>query len=151
MMRALVAALIVLFAASLLGCPGRIVEYPDKQELSKEQLKAALTGTDFRQKNAAREQMGKLTPAEQLELLQELLADGDAPTRMLAISELLKFPPETYQPLLADVAANDPDEEVRELAAMAIEEEEPEEPEAEEAPAEAVEPEAEPVAEEPAE
>lgn len=128
-MRVLQVALIALVGLSMVACPGRIVEYPEQTELSKQDLKKALTGDDFRKKTAAREQIGKLSAAEQVDLLKELLAEGDAPTRMLAISELMKLPEETWRPLLTDVAASDPDEEVRELAGMAIEVEEDEEEE----------------------
>mgnify|MGYP002640435606 CR=1 FL=1 len=120
-MRILQVALVGVFGFLLLACPGRIVEYPEHNELSKQGIKAALTGDDFRKKTAAREQIGKLSAAEQVELLKELLAEGDAPTRMIAIAELMKLPEDTWRPLLTDVAANDADDEVRELAGMAVE------------------------------
>jgi HEAT repeat protein len=119
-MKRLALTLLLLFCAGLLGCPGQIVEYPEKGELTKNELKAALTGDDFRKKNAAREQIETLTPAERVELLSDLLKEGDAPTRMLAISELMKLPEASYKPLLEGVAASDPDPEVREMAGMAL-------------------------------
>jgi len=130
-MRVLRLAVIAAFGLLLLACPGRIVEYPEQTELTKQDIKKALAGDDFRKKTAAREQIEKLSAAERVELLKELLAEGDAPTRMIAVVELMKLPEETWRPLLTEVAANDPDEEVRELAGMAVEvedEEEDEEP-----------------------
>lgn len=120
-MRILRASLVTLLAVTLFGCPGQIVEYPEQTELSKDGIKKALTGDDFRKKTAAREQIEKLDAAERVELLKELLAEGDAPTRMIAIAELMKLPEDVWRPLLTDVAANDPDDEVRELAGMVVE------------------------------
>ena len=110
---------------------GAIAEYPEDRQLTTEQIKEALLGDDFRQKNHARGQLEKLKPAERLSLLKGLLAEGDPPTRMLAVSELSELPPKTYTPILGKVAKDDPDPEIRELAFMVIspDEEEEEEPE----------------------
>ncbi len=133
-MKILHVGLIAMSTLMLAGCPGQIVEYPEQIALTKEGIKEALTGDDFRKKTAAREQIEKLSAADRLELLKELLAEGDAPTRMIAIFELMKLPEETWRPLLADVAANDPDPEVKELAGMMVEVEEDDEDEEEPAP-----------------
>ena len=96
-----------------LGCgAGAIAEYPED-----------------RQKNHARGQLEKLKPAERLSLLKGLLAEGDAPTRMLAVAELSELPAETYTPILGKVAKDDPDPEIRELAFMVISPDEDEEEE----------------------
>lgn len=119
-------AVAVLF---LLSCgAGAIAEYPEDRQLTVEQIKEALLGDDFRQKNHARGQLEKLKPAERLSLLKEILAEGDPPTRMLAVSELSELPPEIHTPILGKVAKDDPDPEIRELAFMVIspDEEEPE-------------------------
>jgi hypothetical protein len=131
-MRVLLIALMAALALMLVGCPGQIVEYPEQAELSKDGIKKALTGDDFRKKTAAREQIEKLSAADRVDLLKELLAEGDAPTRMIAISELMKLPEDTWRPLLTAVAESDPDPEVKELAGMAVEVEEDEEDEGEE-------------------
>jgi len=119
----------VALAASLaVSCAGTIVESPDVKLEGSEQIKAALKGDDFRTKNQAREKLATLDPAERLSVLQDLLKEGDAPTRLLAVAELLNLEPAVYTPILADVAASDPDPEIREFAAAAVEPEPAEEP-----------------------
>ncbi|MBM4355157.1 MAG: HEAT repeat domain-containing protein [Deltaproteobacteria bacterium] len=114
--------LLAAIAASLaFSCAGTIVESPDVKLEGPEQIKAALKGDDFRKKNQAREKLATLDPADRLAVLQDLLKEGDAPTRLLAVAELLNLAPEVYTPILTDVAANDPDPEIREFAAAAIE------------------------------
>ena len=118
----------VLVLVLALGCgAGAIAEYPEDRQLTAEQIKEALLGDDFRQKNHARGQLEKLKPAERLSLLKDLLAEGDAPTRMLAVAELSELPSETYTPILGKVAKDDPDPEIRELAFMIISPDEDEE------------------------
>jgi len=115
---------ILALALLLLACgPGRIAEYPQEQPMNADEIRAALAGTDFRLKNAAREQLTKLTPEEQVALFTQLLKSEDSPTRLLAVVELSRLPAEVHTPLLKEVAANDPDEEVREFAAAALGEE----------------------------
>lgn len=120
---------------AIVSCrPGEIVEFPEDKQLTVEEIKVALKGSDFRQKNAARKQLEKLVPAERVSLLEALLKEGDSPTRLMAVAELMNLPEETYKPILRKVAADDPDEEIREFASVALDEEEPEEEEAPEAP-----------------
>lgn len=102
------------------SCVGNIVEYPVQEELDKRRLTAVLKGDDFRAKNAVRGQLSKLKPTDRLALLKELLGEKDPPTRLLAIVELLKLSQETWEPLLDEVAAYDPDETVRAFAAAAL-------------------------------
>jgi len=122
---------VCLLALLLVNCAGNIVELPEEKELTGEELKRALTGDDFRRKNAARRQLSKLPPAELVELLKELLKVDDAPTRLMAVAELLKLPEETHRPILEELARTDPDAEIRGFAAAAIGEEEEEEEEEE--------------------
>lgn len=110
----------VTLLALLAGCAGNIVEYPENRAMTPKEIKEALMGSDFRAKTAAREQLDKLAPEVRLEVLGDLLKAPDAPTRMMAVMELSKFPLETSRPLLEPVAASDADEEVRELAAMVL-------------------------------
>jgi hypothetical protein len=111
---------VLVLASVVLRCAGTIVEEPRAALGTPEQIKAALTGDDFRLKNQAREQLGSLPPADQMSLLAELIAEGDAPTRMLAVAELARLPGEASARILADVAASDPDPEVREFASLAL-------------------------------
>jgi len=104
----------------LSGCAGAIVELPEEKKLDNAELKAALTGDDFRQKTAARKQIETLPPAERLELLQELVQSTGAPTRLLAVSELAKLPPDVHKPVLEKVHKEDADPEVREFAGAVI-------------------------------
>lgn len=108
-----------------LGCAGTIVEDPQDRLTRPEEIKAALKGDDFRLKNQARQQLGTLAPADQVSVLEELLAEGDAPTRLLAVAELASLPAGTYAPILRPVAQRDPDPEVREFAAAVLGEEPP--------------------------
>ncbi len=135
-MRKLAPTLTFLLSVSLaatlaLSCAGTIVESPDVKLEGPEQIKAALKGDDFRKKNQAREKLATLDPADRLAVLQALLKEGDAPTRLMAVAELLNLAPEVYTPILADVATNDPDPEIREFAAAAIEPPPADEPEPE--------------------
>jgi len=126
---------VALAAALATSCAGTIVESPDVKLEGPEAIKAALKGADFRKKNQAREKLATLDPADRLAVLQDLLKEGDAPTRLLAVAELLNLEPHVYTSILAEVAANDPDPEIREFAAAAIEPEPAEEPTPEEDPA----------------
>lgn len=121
----LLPVLVVVFASS---CAGTIVDSPDVKLEGPAAIKAALKGDDFRKKNQAREQLATLDPADRVAVLQDILKEGDPQTRLLAVAELLNLAPEVYTPILADVAANDPDPEIREFAAAAIEPEPQEEP-----------------------
>jgi HEAT repeat protein len=106
------------------ACAGKIVDYPEEKPLTTDELKEALTGNDFRLKNAAREQLESLAPAPRLALLKELLANDDSATRLLAVTELAKLPADVHTPLLEPLARDDPDEEVRQFAGMVLEGEE---------------------------
>lgn len=119
-MRHLTVISLIAVLFSLCACAGAIVELPEEKQLDKEGIKKALTGDDFRQKTAARKQIEKLAPAERLELLADLLKAGDAPTRLLAVAELMKLPVEVHKPVLEEVYKNDADAEIREFAGAAI-------------------------------
>lgn len=117
-MRTFAVAIVSLF---LFGCVGNIVDTEQRREMTPQEIKKTLAGDDFRQKNKAREQLNKLPPAERVTVLKELLAEGDSPTRLLALSEVMKLPESTAKPIIEDVAKNDPDEEIREFAETALE------------------------------
>lgn len=109
-----------------MGCPGAIVDYPEQREMEQEEILNALRGDDFREKNAARKQLGTLSPDVQMDVLERLLQELDAPTRMIAVSELAARPSDQSTALLRQVADSDPDDEVRELALLALGEDPPE-------------------------
>lgn len=110
----------LLLLVFVLGCAGNIVEYPEEKEYDRDELIEALKGENFQQKNVAREQLKKIKPAQRLVILEELLKAPDASTRMLAVSELTELPLESVKHILGRVANDDPDEEVREFAFMAL-------------------------------
>ena len=72
------------------GCAGYIVDFPEKQQLTEEEIVADLTGDDFRRKNSAREQLGKLAKEKRIDIMKRLLESEDTATRLLAVSELAK-------------------------------------------------------------
>ncbi len=104
------------------ACAGAIVELPVEGPLDSSQIKAALQGDDFRVKAHARDELKKQPEAQRLAILEEVLTTADAQTRLLIVSELADLSPELGGPLLKSLAANDPDPEVKEFAAMVLEE-----------------------------
>jgi hypothetical protein len=112
--------LVAVALLGLCGCAGDIVIPPSDTFEGKDQVREALKGSDFRRKTAARQELQKMEPAERLEILDELLAEPDAGTRLIAVSELSKLPPESVKERLEKLAAEDPDEDVKMMAAMAL-------------------------------
>ena len=113
------------FLVSLLvfgGCAaGEIAVFPEKKEMKAEEIVADLTGDDFRKKNAAREQLDKLSVEQRISVLEKLLADKGTPTRLLAVSELGKLKEHAAaKALLEKTAASDPSATVKSVAAMAL-------------------------------
>lgn len=104
--------------AALAGCVDETVTAPPEQrDLAVEEIRAKLKGDNFREKLAAKKQIGKLAPAERLRVLRALSQDPDVPTRTIAVQELGKMlPDDGARATLADVAKNDPDADVRQLA-----------------------------------
>lgn len=113
---------LLLVAATLGSCAGAIVELPAEGPLDAEQIQAALQGEDFRVKAHARDELKKLPEADRMPILQAVLTKGDAQTRLLVVAELAVISPPLSDPLLKELAANDPDPEVKEFAAMVLEE-----------------------------
>lgn len=116
-----------LFAVAMLlvltqACAGAIVELPVEGPLDKEQIKAALQGDDFRVKAHARDELHKMPEPDRIPILQEVLKTADAQTRLLIVSELSSISLGLSEPILQDMAANDQDPEIREYAAMTLEE-----------------------------
>ena len=118
--RCLQYALVLLLAAAGLRCAGDIVEQERERVFAPDELRAALTSADFRVKNKARGQLGTLAPSERLTLLVEVASSPDPAARTLAVVELAKLG-EAARPDLERLAAEDPDPDVRELAAMLLE------------------------------
>lgn len=90
---------------------------PERKDLPLEAIRAKLKGDSFRDKLEAKRQIGKLPPADRLEVLRSLAKDEDVPTRTIAVQELGKLLPlEGAQKVLAELADNDGDAAVRALA-----------------------------------
>lgn len=107
-------------ALLLSGCAGAIVVPEEHPPLAPEQIRAALLSEDFRAKNHAREQLGKLAVADQVKLLNDVLAAGDAATRTLAVVELAKIGTPEALDGVQRAAASDPDVDVKEMAALLL-------------------------------
>ncbi|MFH1533074.1 MAG: HEAT repeat domain-containing protein [Pseudomonadota bacterium] len=110
----------LLLAAASLHCAGDIVEQEQDRVLTSDALRTALTSEDFRAKNRARKQIDTLAPPERLALLVEVASLPDPAARTLAVVELAKMG-DAARPTLERLAADDPDPDIRELAAMYLE------------------------------
>jgi len=115
----------VLVGGALLvgGCvDSTVTARPVKKDLKVEEIRAGLRSKSFREKLAAKKQIGKLAPADRLRVLQALAQDPDAPTRTIAVQELGKMLPDPgAHATLQQVAKNDASPDLRQLAAEKLE------------------------------
>jgi len=116
--RNIVLGVLLIMSAGLAAanCAGDIVEQEKNKVLTAPELRTALLSGDFRHQNRARKQLGTLTPEARLDLLREVIKSDDPATRTLAVVELAKLGAPA-QPTLEEVSKNDPDEDVRDMAA----------------------------------
>lgn len=109
------------FGLMLVHCAGAIVVPEENRELTPEEIRSALLSDDFRIKNKAREQLGKLPVDAQFNLLTDVLSAGDSATRTLAIVELAKMGTPASLAEVERVSKEDADADVREMAQMLLE------------------------------
>ena len=102
----------------LAACVDYTVTDPPKEvDLTVEEIRARLQSGSFRDKLAARKQIGKLPVPDRLRVLSTLVADPDLPTRTIAVQELGKMLPNAdARAVLEKVHEQDPDETIRALA-----------------------------------
>ena len=101
------------------ACVDRTVTHPPREvDLTVEEIRTKLQTGSFRDKLEARKQIAKLEDGERFRVLQALSEDPAASTRTIAVGELGKMLPHAGAlARLTEMAAEDPDETVRELAA----------------------------------
>lgn len=88
-----------------------------KPDLTVDEIRDKLKTGDFKQRIEATQQLNKLEPEERLRVLLKLAEAPESPVRMLAVKELRKIDAPEAKQKLQDLAANDLDSDVRELAA----------------------------------
>lgn len=105
------------------GCTdSTVTARPVQKDLKVEEIRAGLRSKSFREKLAAKKQIGKLPPADRLRVLQALSQDPDAPTRTIAVQELGKMKDDAgARATLEQIAKNDASPDLRQLAAEKLE------------------------------
>ena len=94
-----------------------VTDPPEEVDLTISEIRAKLQSGSFRDKLAARKQIGKLPAPDRLRVLTALVEDPDLPTRTIAVQELGRMlPDEAARAVLEKVRSDDPDETIRALA-----------------------------------
>jgi hypothetical protein len=93
-----------------------ITKPPEKRDLKADEIRAKLTGSDFKEKLEAEKQIDKLEPDEKRRILLGLSGDADPAVRLIAVKHLRRLDHPDARAALEKLAAGDPDPTVRELA-----------------------------------
>lgn len=106
--------------ALLTGCGvDPTVKEPYKaKDLTVDEIRAKLQSGDFRQRLEATKQIDSLPSDEKLRVLLVLADDPQPSTRLLAVKKLRAIDDPQARAKLEQIAKNDPDPDVRELAAQ---------------------------------
>ncbi len=91
-----------------------------KRDLTVEEIRAKLKSSDFKQRLEASAQIDKLDPEEKIQVLLVLADDPVASTRLLAVKKLSPLQDARARAKLERLAKDDPDADVRDLAAQGI-------------------------------
>lgn len=100
----------------LLGCVDTTADRPYRErDLAVDEIRAKLASEDFHERLEASKQIERLDPAEKFRVLLVLADDPNPATRLLAVQKLK--PIAAARDRLARMAKEDPDPDVRDLAA----------------------------------
>jgi hypothetical protein len=108
---------IVWLSASGCQVDKEVTQPYQERSLATDEIKDMLKSADFKQRLEASKQIDQLPPQERLGVLLELTSDPDAATRLLAVKKLKTLTDPRAKSRLAELATDDPDQTVRELAA----------------------------------
>ncbi len=88
-----------------------------EKDLTVDEIRAKLKSKDFKGRVEAGKQIDKLEPEERLRVLLKLADDADTPARVLAVKKLRLIDDARAKDRLRKMAKDDPDSDVRDLAA----------------------------------